>query len=145
MGFNSSGVYTPPAGATTAAPGDLIKSATWDAIFTDISAALTLLGQQLYGSTAVNHAASPYTQLATDTLLLVDSSGGTVTINLLAASAASGYPIRIKDSQGSANTNNITIARNGSDTIEGLTSLTINEAFGGYFLYPVTGGWIISP
>lgn len=46
MPFNSAGVYTPAAGATTAAPGDVIRSATWNSIFTDISTALSTLGAQ---------------------------------------------------------------------------------------------------
>jgi len=45
MPFNSSGVYTPASGATTAFPGQVIASATWNAIFTDISNALTDLAQ----------------------------------------------------------------------------------------------------
>jgi len=142
MGFNAGGVYTPPTGATNASPGEVIRSAIWNSIFTDLSSALTLLGQQLYGSTAV--AAATYAPVSTDSLLLVDYSGA-VTINLPAASSRSGYPISIKDTSGAAQTNNITIARNGSDTIEGLTSIVINVAYGGYNLFPVTGGWILHP
>lgn len=142
MPFNGSGVYTPASGATTAAPGTLIQSAVWNAIFTDISGALTLLGRQLYGSTAVT--STPYTQLATDTLLLVNDAAA-VTINLLAASGAGGYPLIIKDKSGAAHTNNITITANGSDTIEGSASITINTDYGWYKLLPVTGGWILIP
>jgi hypothetical protein len=142
MPFNGSGQYTPASGATTAAPGLLIQSAVWNAIFTDISTALTLLGQQLYGTTLV--AASTYVPLITDAFLLVDY-GGAVTINLPAASARNGYPLTIKDTGGNAQTNNITINRSGSDTIETFTSLVISSAWGGYVLYPVTGGWILRP
>lgn len=142
MPFNSSGIYSPASGATTAAPGTLIQSAVWNAIFTDISSALTLLGRQLYGSTAV--ISTPYLQIATDTLLLVNNAGA-VTINLLAASADNGYPLIIKDTSGAAHTNNITITANGSDTIEGFASITINTDYGWYKLFPVTGGWILIP
>ncbi len=143
MPFNSSGTYTPPAGAESASPGAVIRSATWTSIFTDISAALTTLGQQsLGGSTAVT--ASPYVPIATDALLLVNVAGA-VAINLPAASVRSGIPLAIKDISGAAQTNHITINRNGSDTIEGLTSITINVAYGGYSLFPITGGWIIRP
>jgi hypothetical protein len=138
----STGVYTPATGATTAAPGQLIQSAIWNGIFTDISTALTLLGRQLYGSTPVG--ASSYNVLATDTLLLVDFAGA-VTIDLLAASSAAGYPITIKDTSGAAHTNNITITPNGADTIEGLTTVPINSDYGYYRLYPVSGGWVIIP
>ena len=142
MPFSSSGQYTPASGATTAAPGQLIQSAVWNAIFTDLSSALTLLGQQLYGTTAVT--STPYVPIATDSLLLVNDTAPVI-INLPSASSRNGYPLAIKDSSGAANTNNITINRNGSDTIEGLTSLTIAVAYGGFELVPVTGGWIIRP
>lgn len=46
MPFNpSTGIYTPPAGAESATPGATISSATWNAIFTDISLALSQLAQ----------------------------------------------------------------------------------------------------
>lgn len=41
----SDGVYTPPTGTTTAVPGEVIRSAFWNAAFTDVSAALTNIGQ----------------------------------------------------------------------------------------------------
>lgn len=145
MSFNASGVYTPASGATTATPGAIIASATWNSIFTDLSNALTLLGQQLYGSTAIDNTKSPYAPTTTDTLLLVSTTGAAVVINLPSASSRNGYRLRIKDSGGDAFTNNITINRNGTDLIEGLTSLTISTNYGGYDLIPVTGGWIIAP
>ena len=39
-------MYTPPNGAENAFPGQIIASATWNSIFTDLSTALTFLGQQ---------------------------------------------------------------------------------------------------
>lgn len=142
MPFNSAGVYTPAAGATTAVPGALIQSAIWNAIHTDFSNALTLLGEQLYGLTNVG--ATPYVPIVTDTLLLVNVASA-VTINLPTAASRNGYPLAIKDVSGAANTNNITINKNGSDTIEGFTSIAVTVAWGGYNLFPVTGGWIIHP
>lgn len=38
--------YVPPNGATNAAPGQVVFSAVWDAIFTDLAAALTQLATQ---------------------------------------------------------------------------------------------------
>src|SRR5271163_3084245 len=99
MPFASNGVYTPASGAESASPGAVIRSAVWNSIFTDLSAALTLLGQQLYGSTAV--AASTYAPVSTDSLLLVDFSGA-VTIRLPSAASRSGYPLSIKDTSGAA-------------------------------------------
>ena len=42
---NSTGVYTPASGAETAAPGQVLQSAVWNNIFTDLSTALTTIGQ----------------------------------------------------------------------------------------------------
>jgi hypothetical protein len=142
MPFDADGVYTPASGATTAAPGDVIRSATWNAIFEDISDALSLLGEQLYNTTTVS--ASPYVPLATDAFLLVNVAGA-VAINLPSAASRNGFPLAIKDISGNAHTNTITINRDGTDTIEGATSITITSDWGGWHLYPVTGGWILRP
>lgn len=143
MPFNTAtGVYTPASGATTAAPGDIIRSAVWNAIFEDLSDALTLLGAQVYGSTTVT--AATYAPVATDSLLLVNRAG-VVTVNLPLASGRAGFPLAIKDISGAASSNTITIARDTTDTIEGLTSITITVDYGGYQLIPVTGGWVIRP
>jgi hypothetical protein len=45
MPFASDGTYTPPNGAENAFAGKTIASATWNSIFTDLSSALTTLGQ----------------------------------------------------------------------------------------------------
>lgn len=143
MGFNTStGVYTPYTGAESAAPGQVISSATWNSIFTDLSAALTLLGQQLYGTTSVT--ASSYTTVSTDAFIQVNYAGA-VTINLQASSARAGYPITIKDVGNRAHTNNITITPNGADTIQGLSGIVITTNYGGYTLFPITGGWVTRP
>ncbi len=39
------GIYTPPTGAENAQPGGVIRSATWNTIFTDMSNALTGIGK----------------------------------------------------------------------------------------------------
>src|SRR5215467_13065813 len=53
MSFNqTTGVYTPAAGALTAAPGQVVQSAVWDAIFTDMTSAFTTavqMTQNTYG------------------------------------------------------------------------------------------------
>lgn len=145
MPFNTTtGVYTPPSGATTAAPSDVIRSSTWNDIFTDISNSLTLLGEQLYKTTALANGDTPYVPLAADSFLLVSSSVA-FTVDLPLASSRNGLPLVIKDISGNAHTNNITINRNSTDTIEGATSIVINTDWGGWHLYPVTGGWVIRP
>ena len=48
MAFNqTTGVYTPAAGALTATPGQVVQSAVWDNIFTDMTSAFTTAVQAL--------------------------------------------------------------------------------------------------
>jgi hypothetical protein len=70
------------------------------------------------GSTVVTPGSYPHSA-ANNTIILVDSSAAR-TINLPAPTANAS--ITIKDVGGLAGTNNITIARNGSEQIEGLAS-----------------------
>jgi hypothetical protein len=44
MTYNSSGTYAPASGALTAAPGQVVQSSVWDAIFTDIAGAFSEVG-----------------------------------------------------------------------------------------------------
>jgi len=51
MAFNqNTGVYTPASGALTAAPGQVVQSAVWDAIFTDMTSAFTAAVQMTQGT-----------------------------------------------------------------------------------------------
>ena len=72
---------------------------------------------------------SPYAVTAGDHTIRVDTSTIAITVNLPTLSGDDGRELIIKDS-GNAGTNNITINRNGSDTIEGATSYTINTNYG---------------
>lgn len=58
--------------------------------------------------------------------LLVDSSGGTITLTLPAP--VNGATFKIKDSTGNFGTNPVTLARNGSEEIEGLAADYLLEA-----------------
>jgi hypothetical protein len=78
MPFNtSSWVYTPAAGATSASPGQLIQSAIWDGIFTDLSAALNQLGS-LRVTTKVYQTAGVTTYTPSPNLVfaVVEAQGG---------------------------------------------------------------------
>lgn len=103
---------------------------------------MTTLGGALFGTTTVS--STPYVPLSTDTFLLVNV-GAAAVVNLPSAASRAGYPLTIKDISGAASTNNITINRNGTDTIDGLTAVTLNVDYQGYSLHPITGGWALRP
>jgi hypothetical protein len=80
-------------------------------------------------------AASTYTLLATDNTVGV-SFIGAVTLTLPSASSVpSGFFYSIQDESGSAGTNNITINRAGTDTINGATNVVIAKNYGGVMIY----------
>lgn len=81
--------------------------------------------------------AGNYTILITDpTYIGVTSTAAPRTITLPAASAVpAGKTFTVKDESGAAVTNNITVSRAGSDTIDGATTKVINTNYGGVTLY----------
>lgn len=66
-------------------------------------------------------------------VFLVDASGGEVTMSLPGASAAGdGFLVGVKKIDGSSN--DVVVSRDGSDTIEGSSSLTISDQWAGTLL-----------
>ena len=61
-------------------------------------------------------------------IIFTDSSGGAITITLPTAQVVDGREIIIKDT-GNAGTNNITIATEGSETIDGNSTLVLNSDY----------------
>ncbi len=84
-----------------------------------------------------------YTTTADDCIVSVDSTGGAVTITLGSASVAAGKIVVIKDAGGSANSNNITIDTEGSETIDGSASTSITSDYGVVRLYSDGTNWFI--
>lgn len=67
---------------------------------------------------------------------------GAVVVNLPAAQV--GQAFVVKDGKGDASTNNITINRNGTDTIDGATSIVIGSNFGSVLLTcTAAGSWSV--
>lgn len=95
--------------------------------------------------TSITIASSPYTVVAADTMLYVDTSGGAVTILLQPSAARIGVPLSIKDVTGNALTNNVTITPNGAEVIDGLTSYPLNFAYAGVRLNPRTSSYTVAP
>jgi hypothetical protein len=75
------------------------------------------------GVTELDSGDSPYTVLATDFVLLVDASGGDVTVSLPAASAGSGRWLEVKKIDASAN--KVIVDAAGADLIDGDATLEL--------------------
>jgi hypothetical protein len=88
---------------------------------------------------SIDHTVSPYTAAYGQTLL-VNSSGGAVTINLPAA-VAGGSSIVVLDVGGAANANNITLDPSGAETISGEATVEIDQDHKGLTLYALAGSW----
>lgn len=80
-----------------------------------------------------------YTVLLTDEVLLVDSSGGAVTLNLPAVATCEGFQVEVIATNV---TNTITLDGNSSETINGLTTLTIPSTYTRTILLATSSGWI---
>ena len=94
---------------------------------------------------AVNFAMSPYAVLATDTVLLVDTSGGAVTINMMASGARGGVELTIKDDTGNAVANPISVVPSGAETVDGLAPYLIDGPFAAVKFIPQAGGYAVAP
>jgi hypothetical protein len=73
---------------------------------------------------ATSTKSSNYTITGTDVVIFANSSGGNVTITLPTASSNAGYRFYVKRIDNSVNT--CSIARSGSDTIDGQTSISLD-------------------
>lgn len=70
---------------------------------------------------------SNYSLSTSDMTILADATSGNVTLTLPSASSTSGQVFYIKRIDSSANT--VTISRSGSDTIDGMTSFTLDQQY----------------
>lgn len=96
-------------------------------------------------TTPVTFAMSPYTAVNSDSILLVNTSAGVVTINLQPAAARGGLDLTIKDVTGNAAANPISVVRNGAETIDGLTTYPMDSNYGAATFSPQVGGYFVKP
>ncbi len=90
--------------------------------------------------TSVNFAASPYSIQPSDKLLLVDTTGGAVTLVL--PDPTQYYTLQIKDAKGNFGTNAVTLQQHASEKIEGIAaSLVLSANWGNYKLQADGTNW----
>lgn len=100
----------------------------------------------LGSTTTLTIANSPYaiTSANNRATFLVTTAGGAFTFNLPAAALNAGLRFTVKDISGQASTNNITIARNGSESIEGGASNYLCQSDWGSWTFICDGtNWYI--
>lgn len=89
-----------------------------------ITGSLTISGSLLNtGTVSYDHTLSPYTLTGTQQFILIDPSGGDVTINMPDAATYPGREIKLKLTENS-NANTVTLQCQGADTIDGAASNT---------------------
>lgn len=92
----------------------------------------------------VSVTAAAYTAKGGDRLIGVNRAGA-VTITLPTAQLRLGRTYTIKDESGAAATNNITVATEGSETIDGVATDTIGENYGSKTYYSDRTNWFTVP
>ena len=107
-----------------------------DTLVTD--AALSILAE--LQTPQVITAAGDHTVDTDDYYLVFNKTSGAATEVTLPASADRVGPITIKDGKGDANSNNITVTPDGSETIDGLSSWVLSFAYSGVTLIPRPDG-----
>lgn len=103
------------------------------------------VGKMVFPVKAVTAASYTIDTTTADYILFVDTTSNAITINLPAASASAGRVLIIK-SVANSGTNNITIARNGTNSIEGLAANYVMDAdYQSITLacYNAASGWFI--
>ncbi len=85
--------------------------------------------------------ATDYTTVDTDVIVAVTNTGAARTITLATATVDEGRIVIVKDESGGAGTNNIIIATEGAETIDGAASVVINANYGVARLYSDGSNW----
>jgi len=90
-----------------------------------------------------SHVGSSRNTTVSDYIIGVSSDDAAITITLDTDTVTAGRTIQIKDEDGNASTNNITIATEGAETIDGSATLTIDVNYNSVSLYSDGSNWFI--
>lgn len=129
MPFSSSGVYTPPAGVDTTAPGQVIRSSLWNTGFSDIATALTQVGELLWG-TSQTITSGNCTVAVTDTVIIFNKGAAEpsqVILPAISTRVLSGLRIPLEIYDYAGNAGNITLTPSGSEKIMGVSSWIVTS------------------
>jgi len=92
-------------------------------------------------ATALANKTAAYTITATDSTITGDASGGAFTVTLPTAASITGRQYTIKRTNA---TNNITVACNGAETIDGATTKTLGTQWAGFTVQSNGTNWVIT-
>ncbi len=129
LGVSGSGTITATSLPTTGLTGALqaAQEPAHTGDMTNSAGSLATLVKQIHDNlTSVNNAASPYTIVAADSVLLCDATAGAVVLNLPAATAT-GREITLKKTDSTANA--CTFTRGGADTIDGVNTVALTVQY----------------
>ena len=134
--FNDASGKTTPVdadkvGLIDSADLNILKSLTW----ANMKATLKLKKRT---ATATN-----YSTVVTDDIVGVTDTSAARTITLDTDTVTDGRIVHIKDESGGAETHNITIATEGSETIDGVNTFAIDANYGAVSLYCDGTNWFI--
>ena len=115
-------IYTPAPGAETAVPGEVIASATWNAVFTDISNALTQLGQGTVTYPQRSITAAGGLPIVSSDVVISFNNAGDLTPTIPLASSRAGVPLTLNNVVGS---HTQTLTRTSPDTFNGNTTINL--------------------
>ena len=142
MPFAANGQFTPVTGATTATPGAVIFSATWNSINADYSLALTQLGQKTFLPTPRTVVSGSFTVNTGDTAILVQ--GNSPTISLPLSSTKTGVCWIMGATSTVFGSNAAKLITISPDLINGVGTITATTNFQVVVLYPLSSGGYIA-
>jgi len=106
-----------------------------------VASGLPAWGSVSSGFATATKTATTYTITSTDTVIFADATSNNVTITLPAAASFTGYRFYVKRIDSAGNT--VTIARSGSDTIDGMTSFTLDLQYTAFAVVSNGSAWYI--